>query len=357
MYAAKRAGRDRVLSFRDELVARDWVSRSGGRAHAGVAAAADRTVPSSRLRRELVRLRGAVPAQGRYHGGMSGARPDEELNAASTRRSSGRPSTSASRSTTTIRHGRGDSTARPPGSTRRSTASERRIEHIGSTAVPGLAASRSSISCWSSTTRTTRRRICRLSRRPATCCACASRTSTGTACCARGARTCTCTSIRRTPGDRPLPALRDRLRTSSADRELYAATKRRLAAQDWPTMNHYAEAKTEVIEAILARAAAQAGAEETGGSGGAPSTAPDEDDGTPALRRRGRAVDLSVEGSARPARRHAGVLPRPAGAGQVWPAAASCRRRAHAGSNTLNTEPSPRRSPPRRGRPRARRGV
>ena len=35
MYAAKRAGRDRVLSFRDELVARDWVSRSGGRAHAG----------------------------------------------------------------------------------------------------------------------------------------------------------------------------------------------------------------------------------------------------------------------------------------------------------------------------------
>ena len=35
MYAAKRAGRDRVLSFRDELVARDWVSRSGGRARAG----------------------------------------------------------------------------------------------------------------------------------------------------------------------------------------------------------------------------------------------------------------------------------------------------------------------------------
>ena len=34
MYAAKRAGRDRVASFRDELVARDWVSRSGGRAPA-----------------------------------------------------------------------------------------------------------------------------------------------------------------------------------------------------------------------------------------------------------------------------------------------------------------------------------
>ena len=35
MYAAKRAGRDRVLSFQDELVERDWVARSGGRAPAG----------------------------------------------------------------------------------------------------------------------------------------------------------------------------------------------------------------------------------------------------------------------------------------------------------------------------------
>ena len=34
MYAAKRGGRDLVTSFRDELVARDWVSRSGGRAPA-----------------------------------------------------------------------------------------------------------------------------------------------------------------------------------------------------------------------------------------------------------------------------------------------------------------------------------
>jgi diguanylate cyclase (GGDEF)-like protein/excisionase family DNA binding protein len=34
MYAAKRGGRDQVLSFRDELVARDWAARSGGRAPA-----------------------------------------------------------------------------------------------------------------------------------------------------------------------------------------------------------------------------------------------------------------------------------------------------------------------------------
>jgi GrpB-like predicted nucleotidyltransferase (UPF0157 family) len=50
--------------------------------------------------------------------------------------------------------------------------------------------------------------------------------------------------------------LRDRLRRSAADRELYARTKRRLAARSWPSTQHYAEAKTEVIEAILARATA-----------------------------------------------------------------------------------------------------
>jgi GrpB-like predicted nucleotidyltransferase (UPF0157 family) len=46
-------------------------------------------------------------------------------------------------------------------------------------------------------------------------------------------------------------AFRNRLRSSTADRDLYAATKRRLAQQDWPTMNHYADAKTDVILQIL----------------------------------------------------------------------------------------------------------
>ena len=59
---------------------------------------------------------------------------------------------------------------------------------------------------------------------------------------------------------------RDRLRTDAGDRELYAAEKRRLAARDWPTMQHYAEAKTEVVEAIMARAGRTAGAGEAGGS-------------------------------------------------------------------------------------------
>ena len=49
-------------------------------------------------------------------------------------------------------------------------------------------------------------------------------------------------------------AFRNRLRTNDAERALYEATKRRLAKQDWPTMQHYADAKTDVIEAIVARA-------------------------------------------------------------------------------------------------------
>lgn len=50
--------------------------------------------------------------------------------------------------------------------------------------------------------------------------------------------------------------LRDRLRGDEEDRELYARTKRELAGRDWPSMDHYAEAKTEVVEGIIARAAA-----------------------------------------------------------------------------------------------------
>jgi GrpB-like predicted nucleotidyltransferase (UPF0157 family) len=49
--------------------------------------------------------------------------------------------------------------------------------------------------------------------------------------------------------------LRDHLRENEEDRELYARTKRELASRDWPSMQHYAEAKTGVIEGIIARAA------------------------------------------------------------------------------------------------------
>jgi len=49
-------------------------------------------------------------------------------------------------------------------------------------------------------------------------------------------------------------AFRDRLRASPADRDLYAARKRELAARKWPTFDHYAEAKSAVIEQIVRRA-------------------------------------------------------------------------------------------------------
>ena len=48
-------------------------------------------------------------------------------------------------------------------------------------------------------------------------------------------------------------AFRDRLRQNVNDRELYEQTKRRLAAQEWPDMNAYADAKSQVIGCIIAK--------------------------------------------------------------------------------------------------------
>jgi GrpB-like predicted nucleotidyltransferase (UPF0157 family) len=47
---------------------------------------------------------------------------------------------------------------------------------------------------------------------------------------------------------------RDWLRENEADRELYAAAKRELAAKDWKYVQQYADAKTAVVEGILSRA-------------------------------------------------------------------------------------------------------
>ena len=47
---------------------------------------------------------------------------------------------------------------------------------------------------------------------------------------------------------------RDQLRRSGQDRALYERVKRQLAARDWPTMNDYADAKSAVIAEILSRA-------------------------------------------------------------------------------------------------------
>ena len=48
--------------------------------------------------------------------------------------------------------------------------------------------------------------------------------------------------------------LRDRLRAHADERAWYEATKRELAQREWKDVNYYAEAKGPVIRAILARA-------------------------------------------------------------------------------------------------------
>jgi GrpB-like predicted nucleotidyltransferase (UPF0157 family) len=47
---------------------------------------------------------------------------------------------------------------------------------------------------------------------------------------------------------------RDRLRANPGDRRRYEETKRALAKKDWPDMNAYANAKTDVVEDIIAAA-------------------------------------------------------------------------------------------------------
>jgi GrpB-like predicted nucleotidyltransferase (UPF0157 family) len=51
-------------------------------------------------------------------------------------------------------------------------------------------------------------------------------------------------------------AFRDWLRSHDDERLLYQATKQELAAREWKYVQHYADAKTEIVEGIIARAMA-----------------------------------------------------------------------------------------------------
>ena len=57
-----------------------------------------------------------------------------------------------------------------------------------------------------------------------------------------------CTEIDR------LLLFRDWLRSNASDRRLYERTKRELARKDWKYTQNYADAKTSVVEEIIARA-------------------------------------------------------------------------------------------------------
>jgi GrpB-like predicted nucleotidyltransferase (UPF0157 family) len=52
---------------------------------------------------------------------------------------------------------------------------------------------------------------------------------------------------------------RDRLRSDPVDREHYQRVKRELAQRDWTYVQQYADAKTEVVEEIVLRARSLAG--------------------------------------------------------------------------------------------------
>lgn len=54
-------------------------------------------------------------------------------------------------------------------------------------------------------------------------------------------------------------AFRDWLRSHPDDKELYEETKRTLAARTWKYTQHYADAKSEVVEEILGRAMGSGG--------------------------------------------------------------------------------------------------
>jgi GrpB-like predicted nucleotidyltransferase (UPF0157 family) len=56
---------------------------------------------------------------------------------------------------------------------------------------------------------------------------------------------------------------RDWLRRNAVDRDLYARTKLALAQQEWKYVQNYADAKTVVIEEIIARARASIETNET----------------------------------------------------------------------------------------------
>ena len=52
-------------------------------------------------------------------------------------------------------------------------------------------------------------------------------------------------------------AFRDWLRSDDDDRLLYERTKRDLAAREWKYVQHYADAKTDMVAAIMSRALAE----------------------------------------------------------------------------------------------------
>lgn len=63
------------------------------------------------------------------------------------------------------------------------------------------------------------------------------------------------------PESRRMLLFRDWLRNNPADRELYERTKQELASRNWKYVQHYADAKSDVVQEIMKRAMENAGEE------------------------------------------------------------------------------------------------
>ena len=128
-----------------------------------------------------------------------------------------------------------------------------RIEHFGSTAVPGLGAKGIIdvlVTVDDADDEAGLRPAARAPRLPHP-----RPPARATACTARRTRTSTSTSSREdSEGARIRLLFRDWLRHDEADRRLYEETKRELARRDWDATNDYSEAKGAVVAEILVRA-------------------------------------------------------------------------------------------------------
>jgi GrpB-like predicted nucleotidyltransferase (UPF0157 family) len=60
--------------------------------------------------------------------------------------------------------------------------------------------------------------------------------------------------VARAPAPQGTGGARDHLRRDAADRARYAAVKRELAGREWTYTQQYADAETEVVREIMARA-------------------------------------------------------------------------------------------------------
>ena len=148
--------------------------------------------------------------------------------------------------------------ARPPDSSPRSAPPPVGVEHVGSTSVPGLAAKPIiDIVLTVPDSSDEARRTSRRWRLPATRCGSANLPGSSTGC-SKVPDTDVNVHVFSAGHAQSIERMVDfrdpYLRTDRYDRELYERTKRELAARHWKYVQHYANAKSDVVAEIMTRA-------------------------------------------------------------------------------------------------------